>query len=142
MAKDNTLYLEIISPEGTIFQSDVEEVSLPTASGQITVLPHHTALFTKLDEGEIEIKKDGKNTTIVINGGFLEIKNNTVHVLSDYAIRAESIEIAKAEEKMRKAKELMHEKEGKREFVMAEKDLKKSILELKIAQKIRKKHRA
>ncbi len=142
MAKDNTLYLEIISPEGTIFQSDVEEVSFPTAFGQITVLPHHTALFTKLDEGEIEIKKDGKNTTIVINGGFLEIKNNTVHVLSDYAIRAESIEIAKAEEKMRKAKELMHEKEGKREFVMAEKDLKKSILELKIAQKIRKKHRA
>lgn len=141
MAKDNTFFLEIISPEGTIFQADVDEVSLPTASGQITVLPHHTSLFTKLSEGEVEIKKDGKSTSIVINGGFLEIKNNIVNVLSDYAIRAESIEIAKAEEKMRKAKEQMKEKEGRREFVLAEKDLKKSILELKVAQKIKHKQR-
>lgn len=140
MAKGNSFFLEIISPEGTIFQDDVLEASVPTLKGQITILPHHTSLFTKLNEGEILIKTEGKNTTIVINGGFLEIKNNSVQVLSDYAIRAESIEIAKAEERKRKAEETMKAKEGKKEFILAEKDLRKSILELKVAQKIRKKH--
>lgn len=141
MAKSNSFFLEIVSPEGIIFQDEVSQVSIPTTKGQITVLPHHASLFTKLSEGEVEILKEGRLTTIVISGGFLEIKNNSVHILSDYAIRAESIEIAKAEERMRKAKEQMREKEGKKEFVLADKEFRKSILELKIAQKIRKKQR-
>lgn len=141
MAKSNSFFLEIVSPEGIIFQDEVSQVSIPTTKGQITVLPHHASLFTKLSEGEVEILKEGRPTTIVISGGFLEIKNNSVHILSDYAIRAESIEIAKAEERMRKAKEQMREKEGKKEFVLADKEFRKSILELKIAQKIRKKQR-
>lgn len=140
MAKNDEFLLELISPEGIIFEGDVSSVSLHTKSGQIMILPHHTPLFTKLDSGPVEIKHDGRLTTIVIAGGFLEVKSGSVHILSDYAIRAESIEQAQAEERKRKAEEKLKQKLTNEEFTLADKDLKLSILELKVAQNIKRKH--
>ncbi len=141
MAQDN-LTLEIISPEGLVFKGDVDSVSIPTDKGTITVLPHHVGLFTKLSEGEVIIKISDRETTIVIAGGFLEIKGNAVHILSDYAIRAESIEIAHAEERKRVAEEKKHTKLSNKEFIAADKDIRLSILELKVANKMRRHQRS
>lgn len=141
MARSDGFFLEVTSPQGSIFQGEVISVSLPTYEGKITVLPHHAPLFTKLAEGEIEIDQNHKKITVVINGGFLEVKENSAYILSDYAIRAESIEIAKTEERKRKAQEKLKEKLDNRDFVIADKDLRLSILELKVAQKIKKRQR-
>ena len=137
---DSKVNLEIIAPTGVVYQGQVTSVSIPTYQGQITVLPHHTALFTKLSEGEVVINPSGNSDTIVIAGGFAEVKNNTVHILSDYAIRADSIKQAQAEEKKRLAEGKLKQKLTNREFTSADKDLKMSILELKVAQKMRRKH--
>jgi len=128
----------MVSPQGIIFEGDIDQVTLPTSNGAITVLPHHAALFTKLIEGEIEVVQEGKRTSYVIAGGFFEINNNKASVLSDYAIRAESIEMAKSEEKKRQAEQKLREKLTNEEFTIADKDLKMSILELKVAQKVRR----
>lgn len=141
MARSDGFFLEVTSPQGSIFQGAVTSVSLPTNEGRITVLPHHTPLFTKLSEGEIEIDQNNKKITVVINGGFLEVKENSAFILSDYAIRAESIEIAKTEERKRKAQEKLKEKLDNRDFAIADKDLRLSILELKVAHKIKKRQR-
>lgn len=133
--------LEILSPQGTIFKDEVDSVSLPTYSGIITILPNHAPLFTKLSEGEVEIKKESKISHIVVSGGFLEVKENFVHILSDYAIRAESIEIAHAEERKREAEQKLKQKLDNEEFTIVDKDLKLSILELKVAQRIKKRAR-
>lgn len=142
MTKDNAFEFEIISPQGIVFKDEVSAVSLPSYDGIITILPHHTPLFTKLTEGEIEIKHDGKTTTIVIAGGFLEIKSNSVHVLSDNAVRAENIETAKVLEKKRQTEDRLRQKLSNKDFTIADKDLKMSILELKVAEKVRRKQRA
>lgn len=142
MSDSKSFELQIISPDGIIFHDQVNEVSLPTTLGEITVLPHHIPLFAKLTEGEIKIKKDGKETLIAVLGGFLEIDKVRVTVVSDYAIRAENIERAKAEEAKLRAEEAMRDKEAKIDALLAEKDLRKSILELKIAEKVRKRQKA
>ena len=134
----DNLFLEMVSPQGIIFEGDIDQVTLPTSNGAITVLPHHAALFTKLIEGEIEVVQEGKRTSYVIAGGFFEINNNKASILSDYAIRAESIEMAKSEEKKRQAEQKLREKLTNEEFTIADKDLKMSILELKVAQKVRR----
>ena len=141
--QENEFLLEILSPEGQIFNDAIDEVILPTLQGEIAILPHHAPIFTKLSEGEIVIKKEGKEHYIAITGGFLEVNNNKVHVLADYAVRSEKIEIKRAEEAKKRAEELMKQK-GKiseMDFARAEKDLQKSILELKISEKIRKRFR-
>lgn len=140
-AIEDKFSLEVVSPEGIVFNDEIDEVILPSVNGELAILPHHTPLFTKLLEGEIIVKKEGKAFSIAVRGGFLEIKENKVSVLSDFAVRAETIEIAKAEEKKQLSQKRMQESLGKQEFALAQKEFQKSILELKVAAKIKKRQR-
>lgn len=139
MAESKFLF-EVTSPEGIIFNEEATEVSLPSQEGQITILPHHTPLLAKLSEGEIIIHKGTALSYIAITGGFLEITKEKAQVLSDYAVRAESIEIAHSEERKKLAEKRLEELRGKKEFAIAEKEFKKSILELKVAQRVKRRH--
>lgn len=136
----NTFHLEIVSPEGIIYKDDIEEALLPTPKGEIGILPHHIPLFTKLSEGEVRVKRTGKDISFAISGGFLEIDKTTVRIISDYAVAAENIRVAHAEEAKRRAERLLSEKQKEKDFALIEKDLARSILELKIAEKVRKRH--
>lgn len=131
-------HLEIVSPDGIIYKDDIEEASLPTVNGEITILPHHIPLYAKLTEGEAVITKNGKRSVIAVLGGIVEVAKNTVSIITDYAIRAESIELARAEEAKNRAEEIMKGKEENVDYTMIDRDLKKSILELKVAQKYKK----
>lgn len=135
-----TLHLEIITPEKVVYQDEAVEVVVPTTNGQIAILPNHTALFTKIAPGELIIKKNqGKDQFLAITGGFLELNNNKVSILADYAVRSEEIEVQKAQEAQKRAQKRMEEKGTDRDFAEAEALFKRTILELKIAEK--RKHR-
>ncbi|MES2224074.1 MAG: F0F1 ATP synthase subunit epsilon [Patescibacteria group bacterium] len=69
--------IKIYSLEGTKYEGNVPQVSMPATDGVITVLPHHVALITTLKAGEIKFK----DQIISINGGFAEVGNNKVVVL-------------------------------------------------------------
>lgn len=131
-------HLEIVSPDGIAYKDDIEELSLPTTQGEITILPHHASLYSKLKEGEAVVTKGGKKNVIAILGGMVEVGKNTVNIITDYAIRAESIEMARAEEAKKRAEEVIKSKAESVDYAMIDRDLKKSILELKVAQKYKK----
>ncbi len=135
---DLSLKLEIITPDGIIYNEEVSEVMLPTPKGQITILPHHVALFVKLVEGEIVIKKNSKDSLMAVLGGVAEIADNSVKILSDYAVKADSIVMARAQEAKKRAEEALLNKKSNEDFAMADRDLKRSILELKVAEKMKK----
>ncbi len=141
-AEHNLFSLEVVSPGGIIFKADVKQVVLPTVQGEITILAHHEPLFAKLKEGEAIILHQNKETSLAIIGGYVEVKNDKVSIITDYAVRSESIEIAKAEEAKKRAEEVMKEKRNTIDFIMAEKELQKSLLELKIGEKYRKRQRS
>lgn len=130
--------LQVLSPMGTIFDDSVEEVILPTDQGEMAVLSHHVPLFAKLTEGTMTIKKSGRNTVIALIGGFLEVKKGTVTVLSDHAVKAENIEVAKALEAKKKAEELMKNRENEEDFALATKELARSIMELNAVEKMKR----
>lgn len=133
-----TFHLEITTPEKTIYKEDVEEIIVPTTSGEITILPNHIPLLTRINPGELTIKKSGKNSHFAITGGFLEVSKSGVNILAEYAIRAEDIEISKALEAENKARLAMKEKGDNVNSVMAEANLRRSLLELKIARRHKK----
>lgn len=134
----NTFHLEIVSPEGVSYDDVVNEVILPTTTGEIAILPNHAPLFTKLSEGEATIVTNGKKTQIAIFGGFVEVSKKKVTVLSDFAVRADSIEIGKVEEAKKRAEEILEGKIANEDFAMAEKELQKALFSLKIADKMRR----
>lgn len=138
MPANNTFTLEVVSPDGVSFSGEVEEVILPSTTGEIAILPSHAPLFTKLSEGEATIKHSGKETRLAIFGGFVEVTKSRVTVLSDFAVRAESLEIGKIEAAKKRAEEILSGKLANEDFAMAEKELQKAIFSLKIAEKMRR----
>ena len=133
------LLLEIITPEKVIYKDEVQEVIVPTISGEIAILPNHINLLTQVSPGELVIKKGDNNLQhLAITGGFLEIQNNKISILAEYAVKAQDIEVARAMEAKKRAEKVMSEKSTDNELRVAQAELIKSVLELKIASKHRK----
>lgn len=136
-----TFNFEIISPEKVVYKEDVDEVILPTTSGQLTILPNHATLMSQATSGEVIVKKSGKEYYMAITGGFLEVSNNNVSILANYAVRSEEIEVARAIEAQKRAEKIMKEsdeKVSKKDFAIAQAEFLRSILELKVASRRRR----
>ncbi len=129
------LILEIITPVKVLLKEEVDEITIPTTEGEISILPGHVNLLSKIKPGEMKIKRGNKTELFAILGGFIDIENNHVNILADHAIRAEDIEIAKAEEAQERAKQAMKNKENEQEFRVAQAELGKALLELKVGRK-------
>lgn len=139
----NLLSLKIVSPEKLVFEdTELTSVTLPTEDGEITILPGHIPLVAVIMPGEIVVRKKGSETSLVTTKGFIKLeKSGEIFVLSDYAVRSEDVEIAKAEEAKKKAEMAMKEKLSEKDFVIAEAELRKTLLELKVAQRRKSKVR-
>lgn len=131
------LKVDILTPESHVFSGEADEILVPTVKGQIGILPGHVSLLTQILPGEIEIKTNGKTHFMAIMGGYLEVNNNQVNILGDYAVRAEDIEVAKAEQAKTKAEKLKKEKLSQQDMIEIESNLRKSLLELKVAKRKR-----
>lgn len=130
------LKLIIVTQEKELLNIEIDQVTVPTSSGEVTILPDHAPLFTQLQTGELIYKKEGKPSSVVVSSGFMDVApNNVVTILSDTATLESDITIAKAEEAKRKAEESMAQKQDRRSFVIAEASLRKALAELKIARK-------
>lgn len=129
------LLLEIITPEKIVFKDEIDEVICPTVNGEIAILPNHIGLITQVIPGELVIKKNSKYQSIAITEGFLEVSNNHITILANYAINAENINVAKAEEAKKRAEHLMEEKTTDHDFRVAEGELRRAMLELKVGYK-------
>src|ERR1700722_9470254 len=99
--------LDIITPEKNIFQGEVDEIYIKTADGPLGIFPHHINLFSKVIPGELKLKVSGHDEFLALTGGFLEISNNKVTILADYAVPAEEIQVEKALEAKKRAEELL-----------------------------------
>lgn len=110
MSEQKTIRFEIVTPERVVLKEEVTQVTAPTRSGEITVLPGHIPLVASLQPGVIEVKRaDGALEVISVSGGFIEVLRDKVVILADTAERAEEIDLARAEEARRRAEKLKEE---------------------------------
>jgi len=132
-----TLRLDLVTAERIVYSDDVDMVIAWGAEGQLAILPHHAPLMTMLQPGELIIKKDEKETSMAVSGGFLEVRPDKVIVLADACERAEEIDIARAQEAKRRAGEIMKAPLSETETAAAEAALRRSLVRLKVAEKTR-----
>ena len=138
------LKLKIITPERLILEEMVDQVSLPTTLGEITILPDHIPLITGLASGDVVALVNGEYVPMAVVGGFLEVKQDekgmtNVAVLADFAehlseLGDEAIEKAKA-----RAEELKKQMENKEvvDYEHFAAELERSLTRVKIADKWR-----
>lgn len=108
---NNNIKFEIVTPERVVLKEKIKQVSVPTKTGEITVLPNHIPLISSIQSGVVHIIKDNDEESVMsISGGFLEVLKGKVVILADMAERAEEIDLEKAEEARRQAEETINSK--------------------------------
>lgn len=132
---------QIITPERVVFSDEIDQVTMNTQDGEITVLPHHIPLVTVLKPGELICKKGGHEYPMAVTGGFAEIRpDNSVIILADAAEKAEEIDITEAEAARERAMKTMQEERrlDSAEYATLQATLEKALLRLKVGNKYRK----
>ncbi|MBU1085283.1 MAG: ATP synthase F1 subunit epsilon [Candidatus Beckwithbacteria bacterium] len=134
------LNLEVLTQEELVFKDEVDLILAPAYEGQIGILPGHIGLLTKLQPGELYIVKGPSMIILAVSGGLLDVNLNQVSIMADSAIRATDIDIQKVEKAKVSAEKALKEKLSDRDFAVAQADLRKAVLELKVAKKKRYRH--
>ncbi|MEK7624083.1 MAG: F0F1 ATP synthase subunit epsilon [Patescibacteria group bacterium] len=132
---------KIVTPERVIYENDVSQVSIPTTTGEITVLPHHIPLVSVITAGELKIKDASGEQFLAVAGGFVEVRpNNELVILADNAERAEEIDITRAEAARARAEEAMMQKHDLEDvdFARLQAVMERELNRLRIGKKYRK----
>ncbi|HXY08664.1 MAG TPA: ATP synthase F1 subunit epsilon, partial [Terriglobales bacterium] len=87
----NTIRLEIVTPEATVYSEDVDMVTLPGIEGQMGVLPHHVRLMTQLVPGELIVRKAGHTDFMAVGEGLVDVTSERVSILTNMAIAVDKI---------------------------------------------------
>lgn len=127
------LHLVIITPDSTVFEADVESVTLPTGDGEITVLPQHIPLVTTAVPGSLIARVKGEEHLFAVSRGTIEVDGTGVRVLVRTADSTDALQdeaaIALAKEN---AEKLMAEKRTDAEaFAQAAAVLDRELARLK-----------
>jgi len=102
------LSLEVVTPFRTVLNEDVDSVTLPGIEGELGILPEHIPLLTTLDTGIMSYVNGSGNTQVIaLHWGYAQVDGNNVRVLAELAETAEEIDLPRAQEAEKKAKELL-----------------------------------
>lgn len=80
------MQLEIITPDKTIFEGEVDSATFPGSKGSFQVLNNHAALISSLTKGKVIYKINDTEKEIVVNGGVVEVLNNNIILLAEKVI--------------------------------------------------------
>ncbi|HZN36750.1 MAG TPA: ATP synthase F1 subunit epsilon [Pirellulaceae bacterium] len=95
----------VVTPEQTALETKAEFVALPLFDGEIGIAPNHSPLIGRLGYGELRIKSGGQTVAYYIDGGFVQVADNVVAVLTNRAVPVESLDAAAAEAALKTALE-------------------------------------
>ncbi len=104
------LAIKIITPQRTALETDVLSIHLPTLQGEIEVLPDHADLIAALTHGELSYREtSGVSNTLFIGGGFLQVENNHILLVTDMAVDAKDVGVDSVEEAIERAQKALRD---------------------------------
>lgn len=133
---------KIVTPEKTVYENEVDSVTLPVADGQVTILAGHRSYIAALKPGEVMLRKGKEEIYLAMSSGFIEFHDNNLVVLADTAEAAEEIDVDRAEEARKRAEELKKEKValGEMEYARVAAAIEKEMARLRVAKKHSTRH--
>ena len=90
----------VVTPEATVLQMPAEFVALPLYDGELGVLPGHSPFIGRLGYGELRVREDGKTIRLYVDGGFVQVADGVVSVLTNNAVPAEKLNATVAREQL------------------------------------------
>lgn len=130
----NALKTQILTPNGQIFEGEVEGVQVPGELGSFEIKKNHASIVSLLDIGPLRIQDDaGKSYHFAVNGGFVEVDNNNIIVMAESAELKDNIDFERAKEAAERAQKRIVEANKETDTKRAEMALKRAVNRLKLA---------
>jgi len=93
-----TLHVELVSPERILYSGDADMVVCRTVGGgEVAFLTGHAPFLGALETGVVRVKTSGGDEVAAVHGGFVEVRDNRVIVLSDVAELAADVDVTRAQ---------------------------------------------
>ncbi|MBO9999375.1 MAG: F0F1 ATP synthase subunit epsilon [Cyanobacteria bacterium SID2] len=123
-----TLQVRVVAPDKTVWDSEAQEVILPSTTGQMGILSGHAPLLSALDTGVMRVRPQKDWVPIALMGGFVEVDNDLVTILVNGAERGEDIDLETARADYQKAQERLEKSvtASKQEQIQAKQTLKRA----------------
>jgi F-type H+-transporting ATPase subunit epsilon len=128
-----TIKVSVVTPDGPVYEADVEMVSAKAQSGELGILPGHIPMVAPLNIGAVRLKKGGNTELVAVSGGFLEVRPDQVTILAQAAEKAEDIDVERAKAAKERAERRLQSKQEDVDFKRAELALKRAINRLNVA---------
>ena len=101
------LHVQIVTPQGMVYESDADFVVGRSRDGDIGILPNHLPIIVPLEIDKFRVKRDDKNEDVIaVNGGVMEVRDNQVSILANSAELPSEIDIERAERAKSRAKDI------------------------------------
>jgi F-type H+-transporting ATPase subunit epsilon len=135
-----TMHVNIVSAEEEIFSETAEVVIAPAIMGEVGIHARHTQMLTPLKPGEVRVTLvGGKEESIYVSGGILEVQPHVVTILSDTAVRGSDLDESAALEAQKEAEQALKDKVGEIEIAKAQAQLAEAVAQLQTIKRIRSK---
>lgn len=129
-----TVKVNVVTPDGPVYEADVEMVSAKARSGELGILPGHIPMVAPLQIGVVRFKSGSNTELVAVSGGFLEVRPEQVTILAQTAETAEDIDVARAKAAKLRAEERLQAKQDNVDFKRAELALKRAINRLNVTE--------
>ncbi|ETI69538.1 MULTISPECIES: F0F1 ATP synthase subunit epsilon [Neobacillus] len=131
-----TIKVSVVTPDGPVYESDVEMVSTKAQSGELGILPGHIPMVAPLQIGAVRLKKEGNMEFIAVSGGFLEVRPDQVTILAQSAETASEIDVERALRAKERAEQRMRDQKAEHiDFRRAELALQRAINRLAVSER-------
>ncbi|HUN27685.1 MAG TPA: F0F1 ATP synthase subunit epsilon [Steroidobacteraceae bacterium] len=135
----DTIQVDIVSAEGSIFSGPARMVFAPASEGELGILPRHTPLLTLLKPGEVRVQPpEGEEQPFYVGGGALEVQPHHVTILADTALRARDVDETAALAAKQRAEETLRQHVDKIEQAEALAELARAAAQLRMIERLRK----
>ncbi|KAA9027819.1 F0F1 ATP synthase subunit epsilon [Niallia endozanthoxylica] len=131
-----TIKVSVVTPDGPVYESDVEMISTKAQSGELGILPGHIPMVAPLQIGSVRLKNGSNTEFVAVTGGLLEVRPDQVTILAQAAETAEDIDLDRAMQAKQRAEQRLNEsRQTNVDFQRAELALKRAVNRINVSRR-------
>ncbi|HLQ72663.1 MAG TPA: F0F1 ATP synthase subunit epsilon [Bacillota bacterium] len=128
-----TLNVSVVTPDGPVLTDDFEMVSCKAESGELGILPGHIPLVAPLAISTVRLKQNEQEKKLAVNGGFLEVRPESLTILAQSAENADEIDVERAQRAKERAQKRLEQQTADIDVRRAELALRRAINRLSVS---------
>ena len=123
----------VVTPEETVLETTADFIALPLFDGEMGVAVNHSPMIGRLGFGELRIREGSETSRYYVDGGFVQVADNVVSVLTNRSLEAASIDAEAAEEQLKDA--LAQRASGDEQIATRDRLVSQSRAQLRVSKK-------